>query len=216
MTSLIRKIRIQQVRISWKRHLSCLCRTILILAPIFGENREKSYPRFSIKPEVTDRFWWFFNRKHGVKEFYIVFKFEVNLTKITNLRVPQTQNSKMAAMTLSNYDIQVLRKAGLSHVLETIFVKFYQNRSNPLGCRADTHTHTHKDIQTDRHTHTHIQPQSILINLFHNFEWLNMKMYLHFHWHTFFRQRSHLSCKMIGAYVCLVVNWCVWFFGVEL
>ena len=53
------QIRIQQVRISRKRHLTCLYRAILILAPILDEKRKKSYARFSIKPEVTDRFCWF-------------------------------------------------------------------------------------------------------------------------------------------------------------
>ena len=31
------------------------------------------------------------------------------------------------------------------------------------------------------------------------------KMYFHFYWHTFFRPRSHLSCKMMRLYVCMVV-----------
>ena len=53
------QIRVQHVRISRKRHLTCLYRTILVLAAILGEKREKSYARFLIKPEVTDRFCWF-------------------------------------------------------------------------------------------------------------------------------------------------------------
>ena len=53
------QIRAQQVRISRKRHLTCLCRTLLILAAIFGEKRAQTYARFLIKPEVTGRFCWF-------------------------------------------------------------------------------------------------------------------------------------------------------------
>ena len=53
------QIRARQVRISRKWPLTCLYRTILILVAILGEKREKSYARFSIKPEVTDRFCWF-------------------------------------------------------------------------------------------------------------------------------------------------------------
>ena len=53
------QIRVQHVRISRKRHLTCLYRTILVLAAILGEKRETSYARFFIKPKVTDRFCWF-------------------------------------------------------------------------------------------------------------------------------------------------------------
>ena len=53
------QIRYQHVRISRKRHLTCLYRTILILAAFFGRKSQKSYARFFVKPEVTDRFCWF-------------------------------------------------------------------------------------------------------------------------------------------------------------
>ena len=37
-----------------------------------------------------------------------------------------------------------LRKTTPAHVLETICVKFHQNRPSRLGCRAVTHTQTHR------------------------------------------------------------------------
>ena len=53
------RIRVQQVKISRKRRLICLYQTILVLSGILGEKREKSYARFLIKPEGTNRFCWF-------------------------------------------------------------------------------------------------------------------------------------------------------------
>ena len=38
-----------------------------------------------------------------------------------------------------------------AHVLETICVKFHQNRPSRLGCRADTDRQTYVHIHTDRH-----------------------------------------------------------------
>ena len=53
------QIRAQQVRISRKRHFTCLCRPILCSAAILGEKRAQTYARILIKPEVTGRFCWF-------------------------------------------------------------------------------------------------------------------------------------------------------------
>ena len=60
----------------------------------FGQKVKKLHARFSIKPEVTDRFFLIFNRKHGVLLGYIVFIFEQNQIKNMAVRVPHTKNAK--------------------------------------------------------------------------------------------------------------------------
>ena len=64
----------------------------------------------------------------------------------------------MAAMTLSNQDIQNLRKRTLGYVLETICVKIHQRWPSRLGCRADTDT----DTQSQTHTQTPSVHRNIL------------------------------------------------------
>ena len=91
------QIRVQQVRISRKRHLTCLSQTILNLAPILERKKTQKIVRTvldktkSYKPILLR-----FNCNHKVEEFYNVFKFEVNRTKTTAVRVQHTkmQNSR--------------------------------------------------------------------------------------------------------------------------
>ena len=52
-------IRVKQARFSQKRHLTYLCRTILILAALLGETCEQLFARFLFKPEFINRFCWF-------------------------------------------------------------------------------------------------------------------------------------------------------------
>ena len=62
-------------------------------------------------------------------------------------------------MTSANLDIQNLRKGTMARVLETICVKFDQNRPNHLGCRAVTDRQ--KDRQTHRQIHRQPRPSSV-------------------------------------------------------
>ena len=52
-------------------------------------------------------------------------------------------------MTSSSVFFQNLRKTALVNILESICDDFHQHRFSPVGCRADTHTHTR--TQTYRH-----------------------------------------------------------------
>ena len=87
----------------------------------------------------------------------------------------------MAAMTSSNWDIQNLRKTTLAHVLETICVKFHQNRPSRLGCRAETdrQTDTHTDGQTPW-VHPNIQSKWLNIKcIVYDIKWLDFELSAH-------------------------------------
>ena len=85
------QIRVQHVWISRKRHLTCLYRTILILAAIFGRKTQKIVRAVLRKTESYRPILLIFNSKHGVAHGYIWSKFEQNRTKITAVRVPHTK-----------------------------------------------------------------------------------------------------------------------------
>ena len=85
------QIRVQHVRISRKRHLTCLYRTILIMAAIFGRKTRKIVRAVLRKTESYRPILLIFNSKHGVAHGYIWSKFEQNRTKITAVRVPHTK-----------------------------------------------------------------------------------------------------------------------------
>ena len=84
------QIRARQVRISRKRHLTCLYRTILVLAAILAKTVRAVLNK-------TGSYWLIlliFNSKHRVPLGYIVFKFEANQSKITTVRVPHRKSAK--------------------------------------------------------------------------------------------------------------------------
>ena len=97
------QIRVQHVRISRKRHLTCLYRTILIMAAIFGRKMRKIVRAVLRKTESYRPILLIFNSKHGIAHGYIWSKFEQNLTKITAVRVPHRKNLN------GRYDIIKLR-----------------------------------------------------------------------------------------------------------
>ena len=63
-------------------------------------------------------------------------------------------------MTSANLDIQNLRKGTMARVLETICVKFDQNRPNHLG-EEPSQTDRETDKHTDRYTDNLVHPQSV-------------------------------------------------------
>ena len=114
-------IRVKQARFSQKRHLTYLCRTILILAALLGETCEQLFARFLFKPEFINRFCWF-SMTHmetvGLQNIQIWTKSDRNY----GCESAAEEKYKMAALTSSNWDLNNLRKINLAHVLETTYI----------------------------------------------------------------------------------------------
>ena len=84
----------------------------------------------------------------------------------------RTQNCKMVTMTSSNLNFQKPRKKLLANICQITCAKFYQNRHNRLGCRADTHRQTHRNADTHTDIHPWFRWQHI------QSKWPNIKMYV--------------------------------------
>ena len=83
----------RQVRISRKRHLTCL-NFCFGFCGNFGLKTRKIVRAVPNKTGSYQPISLIFNSKHGVSLGYIVSKFEANRTKIATMRVPHTKSAK--------------------------------------------------------------------------------------------------------------------------
>ena len=115
---------------------------------VFGHVRTKNEFRSVISDRSCERILLKCNTKQPKTINYNISKSEENQEpKYRRESAPMVLH-KMAAMTSQNWNFQKSeRKRALANILKCICVDFHQNWQSPFGCRADTHTHIHTDIQ---------------------------------------------------------------------